>query len=142
MRFHHHPWHELRGLKQNLGDLFEEILGKEPFDKGEIWKPFIDLIELDEEFIVSAEIPGMEKKDIKVNFNESTLELSGERKRFTEEKRYFRSECYYGPFNRSIKIPGEIEQNNITANYQNGILLIHLPKKQDSTSNEIKIDIS
>lgn len=141
MRFHDHPWHELRGLKQNIGAIVEEILGKESFDKGAIWKPLIDLIELDEKFIISAEIPGMDKKDIKINFNEGTLELSGERKRFTDDKRYFRSECYYGPFRRSLKIPGEIQQDKITANYQNGILLVHLPKKQNSTSNKIKIDI-
>ncbi|MCU0645968.1 MAG: Hsp20/alpha crystallin family protein [bacterium] len=141
MRFHHHPWHELRGLRRDLGDLFEELFGSESFDKGESWRPLIDLIESDEEFIVSAELPGMEKKDIKINFHENMLSIRGERKKIATEKSYFRAECFYGPFKRSIKIPGEIAQNKITASYQDGILLVHLPKKHGDKSKDIEINI-
>lgn len=141
MRFYNHPWHELKGLRRDLGVLFEDIFAKEPYDSDSKWKPLIDLIESDAEFIVATELPGMEKQDIKLNFYDNTLTLSGERKKIAEEKNYLRIESYYGPFKRSIKIPGDILQNKITANYQNGILLVHLPKKQDKKSEEMKIKI-
>jgi HSP20 family protein len=69
------------------------------------------------------------------------LSISGERKKIATEKSYFRAECFYGHFKRSVKIHGEIAQNKITASYQDGILLVHLPKKHGDKSKDIEINI-
>jgi len=83
----------------------------------------------------------MKKGDIKINVQDKHLRLSGERKPLSEEQSKLRSEFWYGPFRRTINIPGEINQDNISAKYENGILQVMLPKKEESKVTEIKIEV-
>lgn len=122
--------------------MFDELFGKEIDDEAIEWRPYIDVIDADEEFIVSAEVPGLEKEDIQLVFNNNVLTISGERKNLALGKCYLYHECYVGTFKRTIKIPGAIAQDKISANYQNGILLVHLPKAHDEKSQDVKINIS
>jgi len=135
------PWHDLRNLRRDFNRFVNAFFGNEPEWEGSYWRPAIDITETDDAFVVAAELPGMKREEIKINVRENTLYLSGEKKPFREEKNHFRSECCYGPFKRSINIPGEINQDNITAKYENGILKVTLPKKQESTAREIKIKV-
>jgi HSP20 family protein len=136
-----HPWHDLRNLKHDIHRVVNEFLGSEPEWEGGYWRPGVDVVETDDAYIVAAELPGMKKEDIKINVQEATLTISGEREPFSDDKNQLRSEFCYGPFRRSIPIPGEVNRDQIAAKYENGILQVTLPKKEQSKAKEIKIEV-
>ena len=136
------PWRELSGLRRDLNNLFEDFFGKEPFPSCDHWSPSVDFTETDEAYLVAVEVPGMKKEDIKLTIRQNRLTISGEKKEPGNQKNRFRTECCYGPFSRTVTIPGEIEQGKVTAKYLNGILDITLPKKEKGKANEVKIDVS
>ena len=135
------PWRDLRNLKRDIHQVVNDFLGNEPEWEAGYWQPPVDMVESDDAYFVAAELPGMKKEDIKINFHENTLRLSGERNPFSEEKNKVRSEFWHGPFSRSIDIPGKINHEKITAKYENGILQVTLQKKEESKAKEIKIDV-
>jgi HSP20 family protein len=132
----------LRNLKREFQHFADDFLGDEPVWEGNYWRPSVDMIENDDAYLIAFELPGMKKEDINIQVRENTLTISGDRKPFTEDKNYFRSEFLYGPFNRSVTIPGEINRNKVNAKYQNGILFITLPKKEEAKVKEIKIEVN
>ena len=94
------------------------------------WSPSVDIGETDKEFLVKAELPEVKKEDIKVNVDDSTLTISGERKVEKEEKgtKYHRVERAYGRFERAFTLPEQTDAEHITSEYKDGILTVHLPK--------------
>ncbi len=94
------------------------------------WSPSVDIGENDAEYIVKAELPEVKKGDIKVNVDDGTLTISGERKVEKEEKgtKYHRVERAYGSFERSFTLPDDTDSDKITSEYKDGILTVHLPK--------------
>lgn len=94
------------------------------------WSPSVDIGENDKEFIVKAELPEVKKEDIKVNVEDGTLSISGERKVEKEEKgtKFHRVERAYGRFERTFSLPDEADAAKITSDYKDGILTVHLPK--------------
>ena len=94
------------------------------------WSPSVDIGENDKEFVVKAELPDVRKEDIKVNVEDGTLSISGERKAEKEEKnlKFHRIERVYGRFERTFSLPDEADADKITSEYKEGILTVHLPK--------------
>jgi HSP20 family protein len=94
------------------------------------WTPSVDIGEDDKEFLVKAELPEVNKEDIKVNVDDGTLTISGERKVEKEEKgvKFHRVERAYGRFVRSFSLPDQTDSEHITSEYKDGILTVHLPK--------------
>lgn len=94
------------------------------------WSPSVDIGENDKEFVVKAELPECKKEDIKVNVEEGTLCISGERKVEKEETgmKFHRVERAYGRFERSFGLPDQADADKITSEYKDGILTVHLPK--------------
>lgn len=94
------------------------------------WTPSVDIAENDKEFVVKAELPDVKKEDIKVNIEDGTLSISGERKVEKEEKnvKFHRIERAYGRFERTFTLPAEADADKITSDYKQGILTVHLPK--------------
>jgi HSP20 family protein len=94
------------------------------------WSPMVDIGENDKEFVVKAELPEVKKEDIKVNVENNTLSITGERKVEKEEKtmKFHRVERAYGRFERSFSLPDEADAAKITSEYKDGILTVHLPK--------------
>lgn len=137
----YHPWRDLRNLRRDIQEVVHDLMGNESEWARGSWQPAVDMVETDDAFIVAAELPGMKKEDIKINVQDTTLRLSGARKPFSEEQSKVRSELWYGPFSRSISIPGEINRDKITAKYQDGILQVTLPRKTESRAKEIKIEV-
>jgi HSP20 family protein len=137
----YHPWRDVRNLKRDIHQVVNDFLGNEPEWEGGYWQPAVDMVEIEDAYIIAAELPGVEKDEIKINVNENNLQLNGERKPFRDAKDRLRSECYYGPFKRSINIPGEVNREKIIAKYENGILEVTLPKKEKSKAKEIKIEV-
>ena len=94
------------------------------------WAPSVDIGENDKEFIVKAELPDVKKEDIKVNVEDGTLTICGERKVEKEEKgmKFHRVERAYGRFERSFSLPDDADTDKITSEYKDGVLTVHLPK--------------
>lgn len=106
------------------------------------WTPSADVKEDEKEYIIRLDIPGMEKNDIKVNFQDGRLTITGERK--TEEKEekkdYVRQERYFGSFYRSFTLPEKIKEDAIEASFKNGVLKLIVPKGEIKKAKSIKIN--
>jgi HSP20 family protein len=97
--------------------------------------PRVDIVEAEKAFEIHVAVPGMNKEDFKLDLNDSLLTISGERK-FTKEKKdnsFHSIETQYGSFSRSFTLPENVDANNISAKYVNGILEITVPKDEKKT---------
>jgi HSP20 family protein len=105
--------------------------------------PKMDILENDKLLQIRVELPGLEENDIKIEFNNNILAISGEKKSETEDKNnhYHLIERTFGSFHRSIEIPGVVNENNISASMNNGILTVLLPKSEESISRAKLIPI-
>lgn len=140
-----HPFERLRDEMDSLFDEFYRGFSMEPFYGGEA-KPFypdIDVAETDKEIKISAELPGMDEKDIEVNLNRDSLTIRGEKKEEKEDKGkdYYHMERSYGSFNRTIPLPVEIESEKAEARFKKGILTVTVPKSEKSIESKKKIEI-
>jgi HSP20 family protein len=106
-------------------------------------RPMVNVEETENEFIISAEIPGMEKKDITIVVNNGVLSISGEKKdeSETKEKNYHRIERSYGKFERSFVLPDGVDHDKIDANYKNGVLELSLPKMEEAKPKQIEVKV-
>jgi len=122
-----------RMIDQLLNDSFDSA--------SETFKAPVDIFETDKEFEIQLSVPGMSKNDFKIEVNEDNLTISGERKLVKEgsEKKFHSIETSYGNFSRSFSVPKNIDQDNIKASYENGILSLTLPKSEKSLEKKIKV---
>jgi HSP20 family protein len=126
-----------------MNDLWNRFFGEvHPFwgAEGE-WLPSIDVSETDGEISVRAELPGLEAKDIDLDISGDVLSIKGEKKGKEETKKenYYTRESYCGSFQRSIRLPAEVQSNKVEANFKNGVLDIRLPKSEKTHSKKIEI---
>ena len=108
------------------------------------WSPAVDVKESDNSFTLTADIPGLTKKEVKVNITDGILSISGERK-FEDEKEsgnYHYRERRYGSFSRTFNLPETVNEEDISASFKNGILSIELPKHEVVLPKEREIKIS
>jgi HSP20 family protein len=105
-------------------------------------EPFIDVMEKDKEIIATAEMPGLEKKDIKINVTEDMLEISAETKQEEkkEEKGYIYRERRSGSYYRAIFLPSPVDPDNSKATYENGVLEIKMPKTEVKKKTPLMIE--
>jgi HSP20 family protein len=151
-------WHPLSNLRREIERLFDDfnlsswqrpsrgMFDVEPFWRGEFSfakAPAVDIAEHDKNYEVTAELPGMDEKDIDVKFADGVLTIKGEKKEETEEKQkdYYRSERRFGSFQRSFRVPDGVEADKIEANFKNGVLTVVLPKSAEARKREKKIEI-
>ena len=134
---------------QDLGQYFEDVFGRPLLPEAwgklgweeKIWAPSIDVIEKDDKFLVKAELPGVEEKDINVSISGNILTIEGEKQTESEGKKdgYHYSEATYGSFSRSITIPSSVDVSKIAANCDKGVLEIDLPKMPESKPKKIAV---
>jgi len=147
------PFKDLVSIQDEMNKLFDDFFGRFPMRMEgieRIWAPNVNISETKDNIIVTAEIPGMTKEDIKVALYENTLTLSGEKKQEKEEKEanlkmhshYHRIERSYGSFTRSFDLPTKVQFDKIEANYKDGILKITLPKSEEVKPKEIPIVVN
>ena len=109
-----------------------------------MWRPAIDIEEKDGNYLVRADLPGMNKKDIHIELHEGYLTLRGERKSEHEENKdnFHRIERTYGSFERSFRIPEGVTEKDIHAKYKDGVLelTIHAPKVEEPKTTEVKVE--
>lgn len=107
------------------------------------WSPAVEIVESDEEIALTAELPGLEEKDVKINVEDNLLSLSGERTvEKNEEGRYVRSERWYGKFSRSFRLPETADLENINAKLANGVLTVTVPKKEEAKPRQIEVKVN
>jgi HSP20 family protein len=111
-----------------------------------MWKPSLDIRETPTEYKIVAEVPGVDKENIKIELQNGVLTLCGEKKQEKKEEKenYFRSERIYGKFSRSIRVPTEVTEKDIKACFKNGVLEVCFPKKtqQQSIAQPCRIPIA
>lgn len=105
------------------------------------WNPRVDVVEKKDEFIVRAELPGIEKKGIEILFKDDVLKISGEKKRSDEVDKdsLFFAERAYGKFERSFRFRVQVEDEKIKAAFKNGVLTVSIPKVPEA--EPVKIDV-
>lgn len=124
-----------------IDEVFEDALSW-PRTSSSTFVPELNVYETDKEFEVSAALPGMNKDDIEISFNAGMLTISGERKMEHEEngRRYHRIESRFGKFSRSLPLPGDVvDQEKISAKYENGVLNVTIPKVKEKAAKKIKV---
>jgi HSP20 family protein len=135
-----------RSLQREMNRMFENFW-LEPFGAFEEWPgafvPTVDVTEEDKEVRISAELPGMDEKDIDVTVRNNILTIQGEKKQEQEEKQkgFYRKESSYGTFRRVIDLPAEVDESKAEAEFKKGILRIRLPKTAEAQTKTKKIKI-
>lgn len=151
-----HPFASLRREIDRLFDDFEwgswrspfrrSLFDVEPFLRGEVtWGkvPAVDVADTASGYEVTAELPGLDEKNIEVKISDGTLTIKGEKKEEKEEKKrdYYLSERHYGSFQRSFSVPDGVDAEKTEATFKNGVLTVTLPKTAEAQKKQKKIEI-
>lgn len=136
------PFNELTRIRNEINRIFEDPLSMIPgtsFFEG--WEPAVDVYEDKDKITVRAELPGMKQQDIQVSVERNTLTISGERKEEEEHKEgeTYRSERFYGRFQRSITLPQPVDSGKIKATYKDGVLEVICPKSEEAKPKQIEV---
>lgn len=139
------PFHELRELEKGLGRFFDtsyELL-PERISKEATWSPSMDISEDKNQVTIKADLPGVKQSDIDISVDNNIITIKGERRHEEEhkEKKYHSVERFYGSFMRSMALPAYVEADKIKASYKEGVLEIHIPKKEGAKSRQIKVEL-
>lgn len=146
-----------RDLQREMNRLFDTFFPttrkttEEGFESA-VWRPMVDVHEDEHSYIIDAELPGMGREDVRINFQEGTLTLSGERsyrhekrengengENGAKDKNCHRLERFYGKFFRSFTFPSAVNADAITAKFDNGLLTITVPKAETVKPRQIQI---
>lgn len=133
-------------IQNEINRVFNNVMAPFSSEGGELrgtWSPSVDIAETENELVVSADLPGVNKEDIKVNVQNNVLTFSGERKQGTksEENNYHRLERSYGFFSRSFALPATVKADAIKAVYKDGVLRLTLPKVEEARPRQIAVDV-
>ncbi len=137
------PPTEIRHLQREIDRLFDNFFPVRNTENGDnlAWSPRVDLSETDDAYVVHADVPGLKKDEIEINFQDGTLSVSGER-RFEEKEegqRFVRVERSYGRFYRAFTLPLTVNPEGITAHFEDGVLTVSVPKAEESKPRRIEI---
>jgi len=141
-------WDQSRGLtlQDQVNRLFEDSFTRDRSGRADLatWAPAVDIYETENELVVKADLPDIQEKDIDVRVENNTLTIRGERKfeKDVTEDNYLRIERSYGSFMRSFSLPNTVSSENIRADYRNGVLTLHMAKREESKPKQIKISVS
>lgn len=133
-------------LRRRMNRVFDDVY--DGFDLNcslgsTVFSPRVDVSETDDEIRVSAELPGMEEKDVHVALDQNSLTIRGERKDEREEEGvdWFRREQSYGSFHRAVALPAGVEGDKAKATFRNGVLSVVLPKREEDKRKHKTIEI-
>ena len=136
-------WNPLAAVEiDRLNRMFDAAFSGEPLAGG-AWVPAIDIYETAEkDVVVKADLPGLKREDIKVTFENNVLTIEGERTFETETAReqYHRVERGYGTFRRSFTLPATVDAARVEAAYQDGLLTVTLPRREESRPRQIHVN--
>jgi HSP20 family protein len=139
------PFREFVTLQDRMNRLFRESYpeGREEALTTSTFAPPVDVYEDEHSITLKIEVPGIDEKDIDVRLENNTLTVHGERKFEKEEKEenYRRVERQYGSFTRTFTLPNTVDAENVTANYDKGVLNVQLAKKSEAKPKQIKVNV-
>ena len=139
------PFGELSPFRKEMDRLWNRFLGETPFARtfNEMWSPSVDISETKDDFVVKAELPGLEAKDVNVSISGNVLTIKGEKKAEEEEKdeHYHRVERYSGSFQRVFQLPIGVKADKVEANFDKGVLKVTLPKVEEAKKKEIEVKV-
>lgn len=139
------PFQEIDSLQREMNRLFDDILppgtGRE---HNRSFVPAAELKETEDAIHLRLEVPGLEAKDLNVEVALDTVSISGERQSEAkiEEQGNIRTEFRYGRFQRMIPLPAQVDNQQVEAEYKNGILSMVLPKREDERRKVVKVNIA
>jgi HSP20 family protein len=139
------PFGELNPFRKEMERLWNRFLGETPFARtfNEMWSPSVDISETKDDFVVKAELPGLEAKDVNVSISGNVLTIKGEKKAEEEEKdeHYHRVERYSGSFQRVFQLPSGVKADKVEASFDKGVLKVTLPKVEEAKKKEIEVKV-
>lgn len=145
-------WRSFRSEMDRLFDRFSFPSLRRMFDMEPAWRPLstftfsapaVDLSEDDKAYKITAELPGLDAKDVDVSVSDGRLVLKGEKRQEKEEKdkNYYFSERTYGSFQRAFELPASVDRDKIAADFAKGVLTITLPKTAEAQKQSKKIEV-
>jgi len=144
MRHRFDPVRDLFTLQDRMNRLFEEAATRTGDGEAEIeradWLPAADVYEDEKEYTLALDLPGIDRAALDVSLDEGRLTIRGDRPR-REKAGTRRTERPHGRFVRTFSLPDAVDRRGITADYKDGVLLLHLPKRQERQEKRVKIDI-
>ena len=137
------PHNSIFSMKKEMDRICNRFEEGAPTRTG-AYRPATDIYETENELVLRLEIPGVKKEDVKISIENNILSLNGERKMNDDIDRedYHRVESNYGSFYRSFTLPSRINSEMISAEYEDGILQIVMPKKEESKPREIEVKVN
>jgi HSP20 family protein len=134
------PFREVATLQNEMGRLFG-MLREGNGQAARSWVPALDLWETDKEIVYAFDLPGIPEDEISVEFEDGALTVSADRERKHEvsEDRYYRFERHFGTFSRTIGLPQGVSESDISADYSNGVLEVHVRKPEETKPRRIQI---
>jgi HSP20 family protein len=145
-------WRPFELFRREVDRMFDDFMsgfGRSPFrslareELPFVSSPAVDVVEKEDAFQITAELPGLEQKDVEVKCTDSTLTIKGEKKEEMEEKKkdYYLSERRFGSFQRAFRIPETVDAGKVDASFKNGVLTLTLPKTAEAQKRERKIEV-
>ena len=138
------PFRDLRTLQEEVNRLFSTNMTRAFDDEGigrGAWAPSVDIYENKDQIVLEAELPGMNQEDFDLSIENNVITLRGERKfeKTDETDNYHRVERSYGAFTRSFTLPQTVSAEGATAEYNNGVLRVTLPKREETKARRIQV---
>ena len=139
------PMREMMTMREQMNRLVNEFFGRGGGEEGGwtagAWAPPVEIYDTDDAVMVRVELPGVAKEDVHVEVHENTLSLRGERKPDPSitEGQYYRQERTYGPFQRTFRLPMQVDMANVEAAYKDGLLELKLPTHEAAKPKRIAI---
>jgi len=140
------PYFGFNLLQNRVNELFEDATTRGSNAESGLtsWAPAVDIYENGSELVLKADVPEIEEKDIDIRVENNLLTIRGERKfeKSISEESYLRVERAYGSFSRSFTLPNTVSTEAISAQYANGVLTVHLPKREESKPKQIQVNVT
>ena len=138
------PFREMLSLRREMDRLFDDrfFSPESTWTQPSAWNPALDVTENNDEIVVKASLPGVKPEDLEVTYTDNTLTIKGEVKaeEEKEESKYHLRERRYGTFMRSLTLPVGVKADSIQANYDAGVLTLHLPKSEEVKPKRITVN--
>ena len=139
------PVHGLTSLQDQVNRVFHDAFDRTGEDASlSAWAPSVDIYETEHELVVKADLPDIDPKDLDIRVENNILTIQGERKfeKQVNEDKYLRVERSYGSFARSFTLANTVNADAIKAEYQNGVLTLTIPKREEAKPKQIKVNVA
>lgn len=133
------PFQEIETIRQQLDTIFEDLT---PTTTD--WIPAVDLVDAGDKYVLEVVLPGLNADDINIEASRKSITLSGERPAVEhgDDKTVLRRERRYGSFRRVVNLPVVVDHEQVSADYTNGILTVHVPKAAEVINQVVKVNVA